>query len=214
MKAIFETLVFIFTGLLLSQCEKEVTIPDDNFLNALIELGVDTNGDGIISSAEAELITFLDVGDTYISNLTGIEAFVNLDTLVCYDNLLTALDVSNNTALEFLSCPTNQLTSLDVSNNIALKYLWCGRNQLTSLDVSNNTALEVLNCDRNQLTTLDISNNTALGPGSFYGFPDLDISQMSTLYQVCVWELPFPPTGVSVDTTDSPNVYFTTDCSK
>ncbi len=37
---------------------------------------------------------------------------------------------------------------------------------------------------------------------------------MPTLYQVCVWELPFPPEGVDVDMTDSPNVYFTTDSSK
>ncbi len=37
---------------------------------------------------------------------------------------------------------------------------------------------------------------------------------MPSLGQVCVWDIPFPPAGVDVDTTDSPNVYFTTDCSK
>ena len=34
------------------------------------------------------------------------------------------------------------------------------------------------------------------------------------LNKVCVWSTPFPPIGVEVDTTGSPNVYFTTDCSK
>ncbi len=39
--------------ILFTQCEKEpepVNIPDDAFLNALIEEGVDTNGDGEICS--------------------------------------------------------------------------------------------------------------------------------------------------------------------
>ena len=84
------------------------------------------------------------------------------------------------------------------------------------MNVSNNTALELLCCDNNQLTTLDVSNNTALGTGpiDFITFYGLYISEMPTLYQVCVWEMPFPPTGVEFDTTGSPNVYSTTDCSK
>jgi hypothetical protein len=35
---------------------------------------------------------------------------------------------------------------------------------------------------------------------------------MPSLYNVCVWEMPFPPVGVGVDTTNSPNVYFTSNC--
>ena len=141
------------TVVILSQCEKEnpqFTIPDNNFLNALIELGVDTNGDGFISPAETEAITFLGVSSDSISDMTGIEKFVNLDTLWCYNN---------------------------------------------------------------QISSLDVSKNTALGPSSAYGFPDLNLSQMPTLYHVCVWEMPFPPAGVYVDTTGSPNVYFTADCN-
>ncbi len=38
---------------------------------------------------------------------------------------------------------------------------------------------------------------------------------MPTLYEVCIWEIPFPPEDivVQVDTTGSPNVCFTTDCA-
>lgn len=68
------------------------------------------------------------------------------------------------------------------------------------------SALEDLLCSKNQLTYLDVSKNNAL--------EGLDIQQMPTLYQVCVLELPFPPDGVYIDTIDSPNVYFTTECSK
>jgi len=84
--------------------------------------------------------------------------------------------------------------------------LLCHSNQLSALEISNNTALEWLRCNDNYLTSLDISNNIAL--------QGITLSNTPSLYQVCVWEMPFPPSGVSVDTTDSPNVYFTTDCSK
>jgi len=35
---------------------------------------------------------------------------------------------------------------------------------------------------------------------------------MPELGAVCVWTIPFPPVEVTIDTTNSPNVYFTTDC--
>jgi Leucine-rich repeat (LRR) protein len=127
MKTIVKILFIILIAELLSQCKKDtipyVTITDDNFLTALIKRGVDKNSDSIISNDEAAEITFLDVGSHNISDLKGIEAFVNLDTLDCSDNQLTSLDLSNNTALILLSCSDNQLTSLDVSNNTSLTYL-------------------------------------------------------------------------------------------
>ncbi len=110
-------LLFLLIVVILGQCKKDpepepkVTIPDNNFLNALIELGVDTDGDGIISPAEAEVIISLDVSEDSISDMTGIEAFVNLDTLDCFINQLTSLDLSNNTALTYLDCVWNHLTS-------------------------------------------------------------------------------------------------------
>ena len=37
---------------------------------------------------------------------------------------------------------------------------------------------------------------------------------MGHLFDVRVWEVPFPPAGVAIDTEGSPNIYFTTDLSK
>ena len=73
-------------------------------------------------------------------------------------NQLTALDVSNNTALTILHCNYNQLTVLDVSNNRVLTDLRCLGNQLTALDVSNNTALNTLRCQNNQLTATALND--------------------------------------------------------
>ena len=96
-----------------------INIPDDNFLNALIELGVDTDGDGKVSLLEAEVITDLMVPGKNISDLTGIEKFVNLDSLPCRFNQLTSLDVSNNADLTTLKW---KLGGLNLGTGLAVKF--------------------------------------------------------------------------------------------
>ncbi|MBQ1440896.1 MAG: hypothetical protein IIZ08_03110 [Clostridia bacterium] len=91
-----------------------------------------------------------------------IKLYGNITGLHCESNQLTALDVSNNTALTNLDCESNQLTSLDVSGCAALTHLDCYSNQLTTLSVSGCTALTGLDCSVNQLTALDVSGCTAL----------------------------------------------------
>ena len=98
------------------------------------------------------------------NQLTALDVSQNtaLTELDCQQNQLTALDVSQNKALTKLVCAENKLSALDVSQNTALKILACGENPLTALDVSQNIALTQLICDNNQLTALDVSQNTAL----------------------------------------------------
>ena len=141
--------------------ENTNTFPDDAFWSYLLKY-VDKNRNGTLSQEERYAVTEIDVNNKNITSLKGIEFFPNLKKLVCYNNQLTSLDVSQNTALEYLDCDDNQLTELDVSQNPALKYLNCSHNRLTSLDVSENPALWYLNCDDNQLTKLDVSKNLAL----------------------------------------------------
>ena len=134
-------------------------IPDSNFEQALINLGYDTvpiNGSVLTSNISG--VTYLDVFNKNISDLTGIEDFTALTYLYCGGNLLTSLDVTQNTALTDLYCGGNQLTSIDVTQNTALTYLYCAENQLTSLDVTQNTALTGLYCEGNQLMCLNMKN--------------------------------------------------------
>ncbi|MDG2398326.1 MAG: leucine-rich repeat domain-containing protein, partial [Candidatus Marinimicrobia bacterium] len=137
-------------------------VPDNNFEQALVDLGHDDALDNFVLIENIADLDSLDVSEKEINDLTGIEDFAALTFLNCQTNQLTSLDVSANTALEFLTCDNNQLTNLDVSNNTALTQLYCNENQLTTLDVSNNTALETLDCQQNQLTSLDVSVNAAL----------------------------------------------------
>ena len=73
-----------------------------------------------------------------------------------------ALDLSQNTVLNYLNCYNNQLSELDLSRNTTLEWLHCYNNQLSELDLSRNTTLEWLHCYNNQLSELDLSQNTAL----------------------------------------------------
>ena len=141
-----------------------ITFNDPNFLNAILSKnpGVDTDGDGRISIAEAEARTWLNVGKSSISDMSEIKYFTNLTNLDCYGNELTQLDVSHNAQLTKLDCSSNQLTQLDVSHNAQLTLLGCLNNQLSQLDVSNNAQLTTLCCNSNQLTQLDVSNNAQL----------------------------------------------------
>jgi len=164
----------------------ETNFPDANFRTVVKEY--DTDKDKNLSRAEIEAVKEIKCYHKDIRSLTGIEYFTALQTLKCYSNQLTSLDISGNTALESLDCADNQLTTLDVSQNTALESLDCADNQLTTLDVSRNTALKSLDCAKNQLTTLDVSRNTALESLNCADnqVTSLDISQNTALeYLIC-----------------------------
>ena len=115
-------LVFVF--LLPIVCISQYTsIPDQNFEQALIDLGYDNVIDGQVLTSNIDTITVLDVSGGVISDLTGIEDFTALTNLSCWNNQLTSLDVSGCNALTNLNCGWNQLTSLDVNQNTALTTL-------------------------------------------------------------------------------------------
>jgi len=155
-------LIIVIAALNINTVAQNTYIPDDNFEQALIDLGYDNVLDNYVVTSNISGVEFLSIASLNIQDLTGIEDFTDLTHLYCYDNQLTGLDVSANTLLETLACGNNQITSLDVSVNTDLYRLSCYSNLLTSLDVSANTALTDLTCSSNQLTSLNLSANTAL----------------------------------------------------
>ena len=181
----------------------ETNFPDETFRDYVKDF--DKDGNDVLSPQEIAEVTEINVYNKSISDLTGIKYFTELETLMCYSNRLTSLDVSGctelkglicynnqlaeldvseNAALVELNCLNNDLTSLDVSDCTALTYLDCSDNRLTSLDVSKNTELGWLNCSENQLRSLDVSKNTALGSLYCSGnrLTSLDVSKSMNLY--------------------------------
>ena len=101
----YHSLVFLF--LFFSATYAQTTaIPDANFEQALIDLGIDTDGtiNQSVATADISGVTYLNVSSKNIGDLTGIEDFVSLTSLYCFDNQLTSLDVTKNTTLTFLQC--------------------------------------------------------------------------------------------------------------
>jgi len=217
----------LFSGCENSTPEAFVHIPDEAFLDGLIASGIDQNGDDLISYQEAEATKVIVLPPSGIQDLTGLEAFINLDSLTITLNPLKGIDLSSNTALRYLEITSSELTSLDLSDNRLLEVLICGRNSLTELDLSNNQALLTMICNNNLLTSLDLSAISSLCKMISCGnqLTRLDISKhsalrligvdnMPMLTEVCVWTLPFPPEGVTVLQGFSPNITYTSTCSK
>ena len=141
-----------------------VNIPDANFKAYLVgNLAININADAEIQCSEASAYSgMISCNAMSISDLTGIEAFVALNALYCNSNLLTSLDLSQNTALTILRCESNLLSSINVSQNLLLGEFYCNSNQLTNLDISQNTALITFRCSNNLLSSFDFTNNSLL----------------------------------------------------
>lgn len=95
------------------------------------------------------------------------------------NSILTNIDVSNNTDLECLWHGFTPMMSIDLSNNLNLKYLRLSQNNMPSINISQNILLEELEINNNLLQTLDVTNNTALSYISFRGndVSSVDLSQ-------------------------------------
>jgi hypothetical protein len=144
-----------------------------------------------------------------------------------FKNALKSLGVDTDNDRKISFSEAEAVTHLDVSGKsisdltgiaafVNLEVLNCSDNYLTGLDVSNCTLLSELSCSSNPLQYLNISKNTNLfACEDDTCYATLNLSNMPGLYGVCVWEMPFPPVDrvESVDTTGSPNVFFSTDCS-
>jgi hypothetical protein len=203
---ILKTIVFlcVFTTPTFSQT---TTIPDQNFEQALIDLGHDDALDGSVLTANISNLTALSVNNKSISNLTGIEDFVSLKSFHCFENQLTSVDLSNNTALEHLFLQKNDLTAIDVSNNTALRQLELYTNNLEVIDVSKNTALTILYLHGNNLTAVNVKNgnNINLGTFTFNSNSNLECIQVDDANTInSAWDTTF--TGYSEDCYSTFNI--------
>ena len=155
-----------------------------NFYNANFYVDVDANDDGEIQVAEALSVTNLNLINYSIVDLTGIEAFENLEFIDISGNLISDLTPLYNLSIKGLNCRSNSfgstinlsqnqelegfyyrqsgMTTIDISQNLQLKYLNIDKNPIGIVDLSQNINLIGLSCSDNNLTSLDVSQNILL----------------------------------------------------
>ena len=82
-------------------------IPDNNFEQKLIDLGLDDTQDDYVRTNAISELNQLDLQDLSISSLVGIEDFESLTDLNASENNLTQINLQNNTALAHLNLNAN-----------------------------------------------------------------------------------------------------------
>ncbi|PWK18905.1 hypothetical protein LV89_04040 [Arcicella aurantiaca] len=145
--------------------DEKVKILDKKFEQELLDLKIDSDKtlNGLASKSDLEKVKAIRIyGD--IEDITGIEYFVNLDSLtfeiIGKQNNLKSLNLSKNINLSYLNISYNfNLTSLNLLNNINLKELsiW-SMSSLANLNILNCKNLKIINCSGSGLTELNVRN--------------------------------------------------------
>lgn len=184
---IYSAFFLLASGLLFSQ---NVNFADVNFKNALLPYH-DANGDGEISNSEAQNATVIALDTNYgITNLSGIEAYSNLEILIIRNNpvsspvnlsqsthlysvildgftmTIPSINLTGLTQLKKLTVSLSYGASIDLSNKPLLEEIFIagqyGIGGVTSLDVTQNPALKTLWLNESSPNTIDLSQNPLL----------------------------------------------------
>ena len=147
--------VFSFTTI--AEANSKTIIPDVNFEQALIDLGYDSELDGSVLTSTIKNIETLDISNKDIVDLTGIENFISLISLVASSNKITTINLQFNMALVGLHLNSNKLSNIDLSVNTHLANLDLSSNELSTINLTKNTELLDLYIFNNQLQVLDLS---------------------------------------------------------
>ena len=155
-------------------------IKDSFFEKELVRQRLDNLVDGFMSTLDAKRIQRLDISEANISDLSGIEYFTNLETLIAGKNKITKVDVSKLTNLKELGFFGNQwLTEIDLSKNVNLTSINFALNRLTTIDLSKNINLKYIEISSNKLTSLDVSKNLLLEAMNISNNPSLKCVKVS-----------------------------------
>jgi len=140
-------------------------VPDPNFEQALIDLGIDSEGvlDGQFLTTDAVGVSTLNIDEKNIFDLTGIEAFTDLNQLFAHNNNLSNVDLSLlPETMWTLNLGHNNLNTIDLSPIPNIVNLYLGSNNFTQIDASNLTSLFIFHLSNQNITNLNLTNCTNL----------------------------------------------------
>lgn len=168
----------------------ETNFPDEALRTELSKKTYDKDGDGFLSGTELSRITKIElVRLNALSDLTGLEHFVNLKELHIYQGALTAIDTKGLVNLESLEIyHVSSLTSVDVSKNEKLTRLKISdAANISSLSFT--PTIKTLDLDKTplikELNVKPLTDLRLLTLGGL-GITDLDISGLKSLTQLSI----------------------------
>ena len=161
------------------------SIPDPLFEQYLIDEGIDTDGEinGQFLTANTIGIDFLSLDNILISDLTGIEAFIDLERLDARNTNFENADFSQNIMLLQLTIVNSPLNNMNITQNVNLLTLFADNCNLSYIDVSQNINLIQLSLDGNNLSSIDVSNLVSMRSFSLENnyFTTLDLPFLPSL---------------------------------
>ena len=116
--AVIFACVMIFALASCAWCD--VAIDPDHFQDEIFGpylFQFDKDSDGVLSDSEIASITGLNISGMGITAIEGLQYLTSLQSLDCSNNKLTALDLSQNTALAAVSCDSQVRSGLIVSSS-------------------------------------------------------------------------------------------------
>ena len=161
-KKLLLVLLLVCTGQAVGQEANRTLVPDDNFEQALIDLGHDDVLDDYVLTTSIENIVSLELYDKNIGDLTGIENFLALEELNCMGNYMSTVDLSKNSKLKILRITAGVLKTIDLSANTELVTLSLGMQSLEEIDLTKNIKLAFLDLNFGRFTQIDLTKNVLL----------------------------------------------------
>ncbi|RKR14648.1 putative secreted protein (Por secretion system target) [Maribacter vaceletii] len=156
-----------------NDCQNTIDIEDSNFENYLenvLNVGDGILGNKKVCKEKVEVLTTLNLSGTInmennppglgVTNLSGIEAFRDLEILRIEGNTIANVDLRQNTNLKELRAWRNNMETLNIEDLTLLEIVGLDFNNLTTIDFSTNNALQILDINNNNLTSIIFSNNT------------------------------------------------------
>lgn len=117
----------------------------------------DTNKDGTLSLEEIDAAVTIEIGQSGLRSVRGIEYFSKLQELKVYGGELANLDVRKNKKLKKLSCTSVRIKDLKVAGLSELEEITADGNYMTELELSGLKRLRKLSVNMCNMKEMDLT---------------------------------------------------------
>ena len=184
--------LIIFLAIPYLSTSQIINFPDENLKFELLnnqDPPIDTNNNGEIEITEAHNYGInenedIEIVNNQISNLSGLEQFINIERLRLYSGTYNSVNLSSFENLKYLNIGVTAIENIDLSNNPYLRSInVTSLNHITSLNLLNQPLLENLELNIGNLAEIDLSNNPQLKNLKVYfsNISSLDLSNQPLL---------------------------------